>query len=450
MLKSTVQNCSIEQMIQALEKLAQAQFREGSWLSQGNRYKANVISALNADRENGHGVVSSDLREYTAVSAILHCTDGWTFLSNAIKSILAGDVPSAIFFTYYSELRALMSIFGTNGISILDKAHYYFGTDGEAVLTRGGGTHLMVRKILEEYTNNPSKASLLLNWFQIGNHSLEDWLRATGYQTGYVMADFLANWGIDLKEIKVDHDARNNVSYRPHNLDLKTYKYSYKSNLQQVVDIWKLCEPIGSGFSLLDLHILKRSLKKTFDALPYGDNLSNVDRAGEQSYNEDFKKYVENVNKRLGSPLLNSQLMRLTTFDTPIDQFLSYANRPAYDEETNQYDITPMLARAVYLLRFSTAGVKYVFTNANLSKNELAFWWKEYGNKYGFWDENELPDDFIDSLWPDIEEVLNGIHDQTSEGNNNFNNPRSINDYTLQEINCLTQLNKIPLWGFGL
>lgn len=57
-----------------------------------------------------------------------------------------------------------------------------------------------------------------------------------------------------------------------------------------------------------------------------------------------------------------------------------------------------MLARALFLLRFATAGVNHNFTEACVSKSDIDFWWKDYGKKYGFWNEDDIPENFADSL----------------------------------------------------
>jgi hypothetical protein len=445
-----VQNCSMEQMVLTLEDLLNNQFHLNNWLPIGNRYRTNVIENIKIDNQNAN-INYLDLKQYTAVSSILHCSDGWTFLSSAFKSIIAGDIPSAIFFIYYSELRALMSLFGANGISILSSRHYFFGTVGDGHLSKKVGTHAIVQTILDEYIANTTKSTLLLKLIKVGNHTIDEWLRATGHIPTYIMTDFLSQWGLDINEVKSDHDSRNEVSYRPHNLASNTYKYSYKEYLEQILDFWRLCEPAGSSsFNLLDLYILKKSLQKVFNNRPFNTNSSNIDRINDPSYLIDFKEYVSNLNQNLGSPLMDSQIDILTSFHTPFDQFLEQANKKAYDATINQYDPIPMLARSLFLLRFATAGVNKIIKDANIKKDDIGFWWKEYGNMHGFWAQNDYPDDFIDSLWPDIDEILKDIKEKTTDTAYNFDNPTSMDAVPLREINCLTQLNKIPLWSFAI
>ncbi|WP_447767925.1 hypothetical protein [Sphingobacterium faecium] len=453
MPQNAVQHGSIEQMISTLEGLSVSQFNQNSWLPSGNRYGVNIIEniKLDSDRETPTTINKTDLKEYTSISSILHCTDGWTFLSRAFTSMINADIPSAIFFIYYSELRALMSLFGTNGISILSNKHFYFDINGDMSLPLKKGTHIIVQEILKEYINNNAKSTLLFKWIKIGSNSLYDWLQATGFATSYIMSDFLNQWGLDINEVGADHDTRNQVSYRPHILNSKTYEFNYESNLKQIIDFWRLCEPEGtSEFKLLDFYILKKSLQMIFNNLPYGEDQSNLDRITNESYFVDFKQYVKNINATLGSPLLESQINNITSFDTPIDTFLDKASQKAYNSTNNQYDIIPMLARALFLLRFATAGVNHNFIEASISKNDIDFWWKDYGTKYGFWNQNEIPENFVDFLWPDIEEVINDIKNMMSDTEEQFNGPKSLEYFYLKDINCLTQVNKIPLWAFGL
>lgn len=451
MPKNAVQNGSIENMISTLEDLSLSQFNLNNWLPIGNRYVDKIIENINIDSKAPNVINSQDLEEYTSVSSILHCTDGWSFLSRAFSAMISADIPSAIFFVYYSELRALMSLFGTNGISILSGKHYYFDINGNISPPIAVGTHKAVQKILGEYVDNSVKSSLLLKWIKIGNISIHDWLKATGFATNFIMTDFLDNWGLDIKEVSIDHDTRNEVSYRPHILNPNTFNFDYENNLKQIIEFWRICEPEGSTeFKLLDFYLLKKSLQIVFDMLPHGENQSNLDRNSEPSYIIDFKEFVKAANAKLGTPLLDSQLNNLTTFETTIDSFLDKAKQKAYNSTSNQYDLIPMLARALFLLRFATAGVNNNFTSANITKNKIDFWWKDYGTKYGFWNQNEFPENFVDSLWPDIEELINELEDSISANENFFLGPKSMENFTLRDINCFTQVNKIPLWGFGL
>lgn len=447
---NTVQHCSMEQMVLTLEALANDQFINNDWLPNSNRYKRDIIEKIKDDAKPGNSINHNDLREYTAVSSILHCTDGWTFLSRALKSLISGDVPSAMFFIYYSELRALMSLFSTNGISVLNNKHYYFKNDGNAYLNQDGGTHIVVQKILKEYAKNTSKSIIMLKWIKVGNKSIEEWVGSSGQHGAYIMDDFLSHWGLDINEVRKDRDTRNKVSYRPHFLEPEAFSYSYKEYVSKIAELWRLCEPVGSDFGQLDLYILKMSLKKVFDNSTYGNGQKfNIDRENDDSYRNDFKDYISQLNANLGSPLLEYQLKILTSFDTAFDQFLDKANKKAYDEVTNKYDPIPMLARAIFLLRFATAGVDYLLSSADISKDDIKFWWEKYGNKYGFWEQDDVPDNFVDSLWPDIEDIINDINEAITN-NNEFNGPKSLDNLSLAQIHCFTQLNKIPLWGFGI
>lgn len=102
----------------------------------------------------------------------------------------------------------------------------------------------------------------MLKWIKVGNKSIEEWVGSTGQHATYIMNDFLSHWGLDINEVRKDRDTRNKVSYRPHFLESEAFSYSYKEYVSNIVELWKLCEPIGSDFGQLDLYILKMSLKK--------------------------------------------------------------------------------------------------------------------------------------------------------------------------------------------
>src|SRR5690349_10494850 len=95
----------------------------GAWLRADNRYRHNCIDRLRKDMGSSRGLRASHLREYISASTVLHCMDGWAYLGRSLASYLSGDIDVARHLAYYAELRAAMSLLGTEGIGIFHNRH---------------------------------------------------------------------------------------------------------------------------------------------------------------------------------------------------------------------------------------------------------------------------------------------------------------------------------------
>ena len=446
-----VQEASVLEMIRSLEDLKVSAFPYGEWLTRNNRYGNDIIGIYRSDLGTPR-TYHKFLKDYTATSSILHCSDAWTFISRAVGSLIDGDVSSAIFFTYYSELRSLMSMFATNGISILNNKHIFINSRGKAVRFGKAGTHDQVDQVLTDFIADPLKGDLLLEWLRVDNNTLKDWVRATGtLSSGYLTQDWLKKWSVDVKQLEFDHDTRNEVSYRPHKLKNNLYKFSYRDNLTKILSFWELCEPTHlNNFHLLDKHLLRLSLQAIFDNKPYRGTSSNGRRnKNSKSYKSAFRRFIIRAADNLTSKPSLSLVKFLSREDNPEDSdLIKEARKPAYDERNKTYDVIPMVARALMLLRISTAGSEYLLKKAEVNKSDLEFWWSDVGNKNGFWINGVLPTDFRDDLWPDISASLSNI--KTYCSHNSVNNLKDLSKLTNEDITRFKQLNQIPLWGLGL
>jgi len=75
---------------------------------------------------------------YVAVSAPLHCADGWSFLGRAVAAILLGDATAARHLGYYAELRAAMSLMAAHGVGIFNRTHFVVVTADDCRLVPQG------------------------------------------------------------------------------------------------------------------------------------------------------------------------------------------------------------------------------------------------------------------------------------------------------------------------
>src|SRR6476661_7745516 len=87
------------------------------WLASNSRYLSETDAKLSQDIGRKVSVShaqgsakASQLAEYVAASAILHCSDGWGYLGRAMGAQLQGDIGTSRHLAYYAELRAAMSL----------------------------------------------------------------------------------------------------------------------------------------------------------------------------------------------------------------------------------------------------------------------------------------------------------------------------------------------------
>ena len=120
--KKILRTASNDSVINVLAGLNRC-FRRNRWVSSTNRYIVKTIPKLK--RHNLNDVNHNrDLASYIAVSAILHCFDGWIYLGNAISALSSGDAHTSHHLAYYAELRAAMSLLAGEGIGVFSNKHY--------------------------------------------------------------------------------------------------------------------------------------------------------------------------------------------------------------------------------------------------------------------------------------------------------------------------------------
>ena len=78
----------------------------GSWLSGNNRYHCqDVAEKVKDDSMNVGTFQHSQLSEYVAASALVHCFDGWSYLARALEAELSGDPDAARHLGYYANFE---------------------------------------------------------------------------------------------------------------------------------------------------------------------------------------------------------------------------------------------------------------------------------------------------------------------------------------------------------
>ncbi len=441
-------------IIDSLSNLKHSCFGNGFWLKFNNRYCRNTINILKNDIRNSQ-INDTELIEYIAASAPLHCTDGWSYLGRALQSHVRSDYDSARHLAYYAELRATMSFLATQGIGIFNRDHFIVDAQSKCHLIRGFGTHEISWLALQEWSQR--SGDLLADIISVKNRSLRDWLVALGQgglsPSGNVMPitqDWLKKWGVDLSVMNSDRDERNNASYRPNRLTRSASINVLRSSCF-VRELWTLFRPSGlSIFEDLDKHLLRLSLELLYQSS--GRDLEKNSGA----YEKRIRSTIEALNITNDSPEEERLTHFLTRRNSPYDpQIISEASVPIppLTDEINldkPYHHLQVISRAALLLRVSSASCSRLLRDSLINPcDDLGFWWRNLGEERGLWQDSNTSEESLEDLWEDIEFAMQNV--QKWEQSNSVNPC-----YGNWQMNCsqslftLSGCELISLWGLGI
>jgi hypothetical protein len=411
-----------------------------SWLGPTNRYGVDTINRLRDDTSNSR-VNENDLKEYVAASSVIHCKDGWSFLGNAIESLLTGRTSHAIHLAYYAELRAAMSFLASFGIGVFHNRHCYIDNNGNVNYrtTSTAGTHDFVWKVLEKWADNPARARDIIGLIEIDGKNLYDWILSdttflSQVTAGHIGSNWLKLWSMDIEKLSKDRHIRNEGSYRPINIDIsRRYAGSLRDELNFVLSQWTLCEPNASRrFDRLDLYLLREIIERSYQS-HYGKSPNSTN--------------LRDIYIRMIGNLGVSRNTRTESFLTKkIDKNKSIVMKAAkllrVDSNGRPRPIS-VLSRAFLLLRISTSAVKDSLNYSNINFDDYSNWIKYEGTRRGLWPTVENIED-PDDLWTDVEDsneiILNFL--QGSDVNR-FNMMKDVFQY----VNILSQKERVFFWG---
>ncbi len=442
MPNNAIANCSSIPIKKAFIAIDKKQFPKQRLLSPSNYYFNDTITKTN-NLAIGN-VKEGAIAQYIAASIITHCYDGWNYLSRAIESFLNGDISSSIHFTYYSELRAVMSIMACNGIGIFDKRHVYFNSLMNIELLPSGrrsqlSTHGVANDLIKAWGTDLSHfhRDNILKMIKVNNRNLYDWINAiTGSQAqghiNTVLNDWLGMWSIDIK-LGEDQRIRNETSYRPH---FKTTKLNILDDLQDIFSIWSGLEPANSNpFNEIDKYLCRNALEQVF-------RMSNGQKINTKKYQE----FIEHIFDNLGESkdqFLFKFLLRKENKDDHI--LMIEAKRDIVDKKINFKKPLPMICRSILLLRLATGSAHNVLSECNIQKGRLDFWWQAKAESIGVIDNTSTDFETID-LYSDISNAIDEIKLKMSS----INSRRDAIILAGNEINDIKQFQRICFWGLGL
>ncbi|MDP2937136.1 MAG: hypothetical protein Q8O86_11675 [Dehalococcoidia bacterium] len=432
---------SYESILLGMGKL-RPYLRDGHWL-RNNRYKNDVLAALKNERANqAHD--PKKLASYLAASIPLHCSDGWAFLSQAVASLLNGDWASALHLAYYAELRASIAFLASEGIGIFNEDHVCIDSAGSCHLVRGEGTHGLTWLALEHWASLKPNASRLLQLLRIDGASVGGWLENAGVSRAArttVAANWLRAWSLDLRVLSQDQELRNTVSYRPTRLQ-ETPRADAMHCLTMVTEFWRACEPgTGGSFSILDRHLLRIALETGFRSKFPGSSRA-------PKFHRDFVTKAVNA---MGYPVpakAGGMVDFLVRQKEVADlQLLTIAAQKG--SSSGEAGALPVIARATLMLRLASAACASYFRQANVGRDEVAFWWKAYGIDAGLWDTGGAPSEFSD-LWKDVEDALVDAGQWCSRKRLDAPSIAALKQDMASDLIQLCSFQRACLWSFGL
>lgn len=420
---------------------ARNHWSRSQWLSDRSRYQRSCIQQIDRESQNNSWRPTHvHLAEYVAVSSLLHCYDGWSYLSRAITAELEGDPDAARHLGYYAELRAAMALLATDGVGIFNKRHVVVDQTGRCRLIRNITTHTITWEALQIWASSAAGTATIQQAIRPGNLSLGEWIYHFPASFQFVTTRWLEQWGLDISRLADDRDSRNVASYRPTGFT-SPGPIALQNAFEAVNVLWEMCEPgIAGGFPVLDRHLLRLGI-----ALGFVGAYGRTPKQAKKRYETHVKLMLNSVSP---SDLSEDQWGRFLMYQDEIDtpSILTDAGGkvgPHHPDHSRQ-----VLARGVLLLRLATGSVAdHLHNVTSSSKSDLEFWWSSNAVRRGLWEENSPPGNFSD-LWIDVKESIDSITGWLS--GNQQPCRYSIWREKAADMVSLTRTERAALWGLGL
>jgi hypothetical protein len=372
-------------------------------------------------------------------------------LGRSVDAFTRGDAGAARHLGYYAELRAAMSLLAAEGIGIFSNKHFVVEDIRTcALLPRSANnqyqrTHSIAWLALEYWSTQRASGEVVSNIIGAHNASLREWMVAfgAGLNIPTIASSWLRQWGLDLKKLSMDRDARNDSSYRP---SVQGYPQSISAVgiSENLRSLWKMFTPDGNTRYLsVDRYLIRLSLQRAFKSIT-----GNSPELAPQQFQARIKRMLASLG--IHGAIGNSWLEFLLNRTEPLDPvFLTNASGSADPRDSFQH--LHVLARAGLLLRIATGACAIRLSNAGVEKDALSFWWRPIGNDRGLWATNGEPEQLVD-LWADAMDALSFL-EQWEDDANTGRNDGSLADLLRAQSNALTtlaQCERIGFWGLGL
>jgi hypothetical protein len=432
-LTDFILNASPHVVQEGLFRIKADNFSQSQFVPDSNRLKSNAVDNIKNHIDSASETIINpdELKSFLASSCILHSIDGWHYLSNSIHALLSGDNAIAIHLAYYAELRAASSLLASEGIGVFDKKHLMINSNSEIHVSENSPTHNFIWDALNEWANSP-KPSNILKYFKYLGNDFQSWQTYIPNANADVISslfikDWIKNWCIDIENFKSDRKSRNVFSYRPffgRNYNLPTLFES----VEMLNSFWKVLEPSESNrFSVLDKYLFSAFIQKIKSnhnsSIPKNQFLINV---------------FTNSGKTIDNSLL--EIFNNNSSHTIIEKAKDSA---MYDNEMP--NPLAIISRAILMLRIATGATSCLLKSANVTREDLEFYINKVGIDGGFWNKDEMPEDFCD-LWSDINDLIGDFEDLSSDPDLTL---KKMNDQNFN-VSIYSQFNRAAVWGLGL
>lgn len=432
--KNVMKNCSGLVIKEAFEQIVRNYIPNKKILGDRNHYRKKT-------RERVNKITIADYRgnmmsQYIASSVLVHCFDGWNYLSRSVDALMNGDVSSAIHFAYYAELRSAMSLMAYEGVGIFDRRHVWYDAKKNVNFV-GGSTHTAVDIGMEEWAKIDFKKNILFKLIKVNNLSLDEWMDASqvSSKSSYastIINDWLKKWSIDL-HLKEDQSIRNVMSYRPH---FDTARIDIAGTLKKLSEIWNLLEPSSSGgYPLLDRYLLRIALEGA-----YSKTTSRT--ASGPLFRIFIEKTFDNLGQNKTQPLFQFLLREIQPEDALI--FIE-AKKDRIHSSVNRDEPLPLICRALLLLRIATGASSELMDNSTLNRMDMRFWWEEICYQYGLTATLPSNTDAVD-LYTDVRDSLDLIENSDPSF---FATIKTSFDLAGSEMFYIKQFQRAGIWGMG-
>ena len=431
-----IENSSRNEISLAISRL-HLHWDNGQWLSTNNRYRDEASEQVKNDANNGnfsHG----DLIEYIAASTISHCFDGWTYLSRALEAELGADPNTARHLGYYAELRAAMSILACEGIGVFNRHHVAVMENGTCMsIPSSSGTHVFTWHALETWSSLPKSHNILLNAIKPAGVPFQEWIDIFGSSASILIDSWLKQWGLDIRRLSEDQESRNIASYRPSALKSNATN-DVSSTINAVSHLWDMCEIEATGFSLLDRHLLRRSIEILFQGV--------TGRSRKQARKIYSEKIDEILSKHKLADTARRDLSKFLKFERFEEIPILIKLADSQDSPESMNHSMQVLSRATLLLRVATAMVeRLLHDSGTTNRSLLEFWWASDAVRRRLWPATQPPNAFSD-LWIDIEDALESVQNWTQESSTD-NCHYSFWKDQAQSVSILTTPERVFLWS---
>ncbi len=423
----------------------QANFTNHTWLAPTNRYAIDTINRLKTDTGNPPALIGADLAEYVAASAPLHLLDGWAFLGRAVDASLRGDPDTARHLAYYAELRAAMALLASEGLGVFDKKHFVIEASRlPSAISPNAPTHQIVWELLEAWCQLPKAAALVGQVIVVAGVSLVIWLRHFGMAAGNalqpVAADWLTTWGLDLRQLSDDRQARNESSYRPSGM-VYSIPATAKDSFETIRDLWRVLEPASTGrFEVLDSYLLRFCIEAIFKSVVP----NTTAKTHQQRFRREVRRMITSVNASGDPKRLGAFLLRREERSDP--EVLKMAQKTDLPSAPNHH--LQVLSRAALLLRIASGSSALLLQAGGTSLTQLRFWWTHLGEARGCWEQGSAPQNVTD-LWADIEDALEQLESKRAS----LGTDKSLLRWRQElptEVGVLGECERIGLWGINV